>query len=249
MSNDNNYSYDDGIVLKEKCNYILIAEQRGKYEDCTLEDIIFEWGNSAQRYECMDKYNEQIICLIHEKDYIEEALDKYEYTKFDCKYTNVMSSLARAYIKAYDFEEADKCIEILYEKMVGYFESASERECDIGRRMFMIKNIVELYKCMKKYENAAKFSLLGMYVGLAKTPDRSILRLNGGDSIMKLCEINSELLDRDADYSNADSFIEFKDMLIECKENAESECDSIGEIIEKIEGKYQYSDVEFKGEI
>ena len=57
------------------------------------------------------------------------------------------------------------------------------------------------------------------------------------------------MLDRDIDDSLIDTFIDLKDMLIECKENAESECDGIGEIIEKIEGKYQYSDVEFKGEI
>ena len=250
MSNDNDYSYDDGIVLKEKCNYILIAEQRGKYEDCTLEDIIDEWDNSARMYDYMDKYNEQITCLIHKKDYIEESLGKYDYTEFDNDYTNVMDDLIRAYIKVYDFEEADKCIEILYEKMVDYFmENIPEMEYDTEMRMFKVKNIAELYIDMEKYEGAAKFSLLGMYVGLAETIERSILELNGDDSITKLCEVDSELLDRDIDDSLIDTFIDLKDMLIECKENAESECDGIGEIIEKIEGKYQYSDVEFKGEI
>lgn len=250
MSNDNDYSYDDGIVLKEKCNYILIAEQRGKYEDCTLEDIIDEWGNSARMYDYMDKYNEQIICLIHKKDYIEESLNKYDYTEFDNDYINVMDDLIRAYIKGYDFEEAEKCIEILYEKMVDYLmENIPEMEYDTEMRMFKMKNIAELYIDMEKYEGAAKFSLLGMYVGLAETIERSILELNGDDSITKLCEVDSELLDRDIDDSLIDTFIDLKDMLIECKENAESECDGIGEIIEKIEGKYQYSDVEFKGEI
>ncbi|MGN9019696.1 protein kinase domain-containing protein [Lachnospiraceae bacterium HCP1S3_C3] len=250
MSNDNDCSYDDGIELKEKCNYILIAEQRGKYEDCTLEDIIDEWDNSARMYDYMDKYNEQIICLIHKKDYIEESLNKYDYTEFDNDYTNAMDDLIRAYIKVYDFEEAEKCIEILYEKMVDYLmENIPEREYDTEMRMFKVKNIAESYIDMEKYEGAAKFTLLSMYVGLAETIERSILELNGDDSITKLCEVDSELLDRDIDDSLIDTFIDLKDMLIECKENAESECDGIGEIIEKIEGKYQYSDVEFKGEI
>ena len=128
-------------------------------------------------------------------------------------------------------------------------ENIPEMEYDTEMRMFKMKNIAESYIDMEKYEGAAKFSLLGMYVGLAETIERSILELNGDDSITKLCEVDSELLDRDIDDSLIDTFIDLKDMLIECKENAESECDGIGEIIEKIEGKYQYSDVEFKGEI
>ena len=234
------YDFEEVMKLRKKCNHKMIAERRIKEDVCSEKDIIEIWKEAANQYQYADDYINEVACIEYAIEIIKSQMNSEEKNKWFDDYWNTMQDYMRATINAGQYKKAIISVEELYNETILYLVQEEEKKECIRK----LKALAVNYKDIENYAAVVDIYLRVLYI-LLNQEETSVITCYEKD-IDSICRITYSLLDETIIENEVDQVIDLKEDLAKYREAFVGNIELYEGIIEHINNKYQYKEIEFK---
>ncbi|HBN56475.1 MAG TPA: serine/threonine protein kinase [Lachnospiraceae bacterium] len=244
MSDAHRDDVEDVQKIREKCDYVLLAEREIKDKLCPDEKRCEIWSDAAHKYSLVDNFEKEMYCIQKAIDVILPVLGQYKYSSYS-NYCGLAYDRILCSMQTEDQKQTYTLIVELYEKMLTARRELNKE--DFLDWEWRNNNLADALKDLGYTKEAANLYLYIMYITVASCPDcRLVKDLRPDRETEKMFYEQLEaILKGELNDEEIDKIVGLKKMAVPVLELHESR-KQYSELLQWFSDHYEHQEIEFK---